>query len=453
MTSTEYVLRLEETGDTLPIVRWLLYAHVLVAPFFVYSVLFGRDIPSQWVVASMAVIFALEFTRTGGRFVADRTFLYLFLFFLAYGLSTFQLVLTEPVNTVLNRAPLERAWAIDLRLVIVLVSYFVFLQFLAAAPDRLIWSLCRLQIIVGTVIAFFGIVQYVLAVAFHSNVLSAIAPTNESFALRSPIFRLGSERVFRSMSIFNEPSFFGFFLVPVVVKTAAALQQQLYVGTRRMHAGILAILIAAVVTNFSFTAILTLLSLTLFIVGLIARRHPKVALGAIAGALVIVATIWISPASSLAVERIRLLFQFRDLSALDRLLRVYTGTLVFLKSPWIGVGTGGYAYWYTRLGGLDYTILASPLNIWLSVLTDVGLVGMVPFFLFLANVIRRGIRNSANSPLAVVYLWTVIAYLVLLTTLDFWYLDIFWFEAAVLVRLSAGATGDRVRFRAAFSPA
>ena len=55
-------------------------------------------------------------------------------------------------------------------------------------------------------------------------------------------------------------------------------------------------------------------------------------------------------------------------------------------------------------------------------------------------------KSASRNPLVPVYLWSVLAYLILLTTLDFWFLELLWFELAVLLTLS---TGREARIRGA----
>jgi hypothetical protein len=75
----------------------------------------------------------------------------------------------------------------------------------------------------------------------------------------------------------------------------------------------------------------------------------------------------------------------------------------------------------------------------------VGIIGFLPLLFFLWNVLRRGIRYSSSNALVPVYLWSVVSYLVLLTTLDFWFLEMFWFEVAILLTLTAGWSLNRGR--------
>ena len=113
----------------------------------------------------------------------------------------------------------------------------------------------------------------------------------------------------------------------------------------------------------------------------------------------------------------------------------FTGLRVFLENPLIGVGPGGYAFWYPRFGGFVVGGMASPLNMWLYFLTDVGILGVIPFALFVANIARRSYRSVSTHPLVIVYLWSLVSFLVLHSTNDMWYIEIFWFELAMMVVL------------------
>ena len=88
-------------------------------------------------------------------------------------------------------------------------------------------------------------------------------------------------------------------------------------------------------------------------------------------------------------------------------------------------------------GQLVFGGLASPLNVWISFLTDAGIIGLIPFVLFLVNVLRRSARAIWRHPLVKVYLWGVFSLLILLTTLDAWYWETLWFELAVLIGLTS----------------
>jgi O-antigen ligase len=429
------------TGGTfgVPLREWLLYAYSVVYPFFMYSVVFSRDTISLWLVLFMALLVLTEGIRSGGRFWTDTSFRYLGLLFLVYLLTTVILYTEESRNTVLGRTPLDRAMAIDLRLINVVVAFIVFANLLADAPVKVLSTILKIQLYCGAVIACFGILQYVIFTTTGSTALIGIEPTNESFAGKSYIFRISGKRFFRSAAIFNEPSYFGFFLIPLIVKAVAAWMQKFTIGSRRMHSVLLVVFGIAILTNFSFTAVMSVFLLAAIVVILSLRRAPRTSLSLLAAAGIFFGLLVVSPVGDAALQRFGMVFQLRDLSTLDRLLRVYTSFLVFLDNPWLGVGPGGYAFWYTRLGGLDYTIMASPLNLWLSFLTDVGLLGFIPFLLFLGSIVRRALRALDRHPLVGIYLWSVVAYLVLLTTLDVWFADFIWFEFAMLLAVTAGA--------------
>jgi len=324
-------------------------------------------------------------------------------------------------------------------LIYVLLAFVVFVHFLADAPEHVFRRILTVQLSVGVALALFGILQYTLYVFAGSSALSGIQPTNEAFSLRSNLFMIGREKVFRASSIFSEPSFFGFFLLPVTVKAVVAWGQGVYIGSRGVHAAMIAVFLLAVVTNFSFTSLIsiTLILLVFFVISL--RSAPRRALSALALLTVLGVLLALSPAGAGIVQRISQVAEFRDLSVLDRLFRIYTSGMAFLENPLLGVGPGGYAFWYARLGGLDSTIMATPLNVWLSFLTDVGVIGFIPFVMVFWVAFRRGIRASSRNPLVPVFLWGCACYAILLTSLDFWFLEVFWFELALLVTLSPRA--------------
>jgi O-antigen ligase len=417
---------------------WLLYLYATVAPLYSFAIFFGRDTPGLWVIVLMVFLLIYEFVRSGGSFIFDRSFLYLLLLLAVYAAMTLHIFMEEPGGSLLGRTPLQRAVAIDLRLLNVVVAFIVFVHFLADAPMRVFENVLRIQLIVGAILGLFGVLQYVMFVFFHSTALTAIEPTNEAFALRSNIFTLARAQVFRAPAIFSEPSFFGFFLIPVTVKAVVAWGQQSFVGSRFLHGILIAIFMFAIIANFSLTAVLSIFGMLVILAVFLIRRSPRKALALLLLVVIFAGVVSVSPIGTAMLERAEQVFALRDLSLLDRMLRVYTGTLVFLDHPFSGVGPGGYAFWYPRMGGIDQNLMATPLNVWISFLTDVGIIGILPLLFFLWNVLRRGIQYSGRNILVPVYLWSVVSYLVLMTTLDFWFLELFWFEVAILLALTAG---------------
>jgi O-antigen ligase len=163
--------------------------------------------------------------------------------------------------------------------------------------------------------------------------------------------------------------------------------------------------------------------------------------------------ILLTPVGGLLIGRIDRVFQLGDVSTLDRLFRVYVGILVVLQAPLIGVGPGFYSFLYPIYGGVDRTVMATPLNLWLTILTDIGIIGMIPFVIFLKNVIGRAKKNVHHNPLVRAYLWSTVSFLLLLSVIDIWYLEVFWFDVAMLVVLSNGpfASPNRPRQEVALS--
>jgi O-antigen ligase len=423
---------------TIPVREVLLYVFAIVAPFFMFSILFGRDTPGMWVVIVMGVLVLIESIQDGGRIWVDRCFRWLLLFAAVYFLVTFAMILQEPVGTVLRRTRVDRAITTDLRLIGVVASFLIFASILADAPERVLKQVLHVQMYTGAVIAGFGIMQYLVFQLAGSTALAGIEPTNEAFAAKSFVLRISGQRFFRSTGVFNEPSFFGFYLIPLIVKSFTAWYSGLTIGSKKVHIGLMVIFGAALLTNFSFTALMGVFAIAIVVVVVGLLRSPRVALSLAAIAIAFFGILVVSPIGSAMLERFGAVFALRDLSTLDRLLRVYTSTLVFLDNPVFGVGPGGYAFWYTKLGGLDYTIMASPLNIWLSILTDVGIVGFVFFILFLVSIMKRAFRYLDRHPLVGIYLWSTLAHLVLLSTVDIWFVEMIWFELAMLLAVVAG---------------
>jgi O-antigen ligase len=427
----------------LPVGAWLLYAYTLVAPFFTFAVLFSRDTPSVWVIGGMAIVLAFEFVRSGGSFWADKSLLYLFLLLAVYLAGTLAIMEAEPGIRWAGRSPLDRAIGIDVRLALAVVSYIVFLNLLAGVSHRVHLNIIRLQLIVGTVIALFGVAQYASFTILGSKALTGFASTNEAYRMRTNFFSIGGERVFRASSFFAEPSYFGFYLVPLIVKSLAMRSAGLGPGGHTTQNIVVVILLAGFLVNFSFTAIisLTLVGLVLAIASL---RSPSVAIVKYAAAAVILITaILLSPLGGPFLDRLGDLVAVQDLSSIDRFIRAYTGWRVFVDHPWFGVGPGGFAFLYPALGlFVERNLMHTPLNLWLTVLTDVGLVGSLPLVAFLARVIGRGMVAARRITLARVALWSVASYLILLTSVDLWFLDLFWFELALLVVVSRAAVPE-----------
>jgi len=413
-----------------------------------FSIFFSRDSLPLWIAVLMIVLAIFEFIRSGGYFWIDRSYYYLLLLVASYVISTYFVFIADASNTWLGRTPMDRALTTDFRLAYVVVVFIVFANFLANAPEQVFRKILILQISVGVLLALFGILQYVAFTFFHSTALAEIQPTNETYGLKSSLLRIGGMKVFRAAAIFSEPSWFGFYLIPITVKVIVARARGIVIGSHVVHVSILGILILAILSNLSMTALLSAaLMVCLFTVKYI-RRAPIFSITMVLVTGVVVTSLLFSPLGEPLLVRIERMVQVQDPSIIDRLVRVYTSIQVFLDHFWIGVGPGGYAFWYPRLGGLDYTIMASPLNAWLFILTDVGIIGFVPFMLFLWTILRRSIQRKEKNPMIEIYLWSIVSILILLTTLDFWYGEILWFELAIVLALCAG--GGRVNsFRTA----
>ncbi|MER3524975.1 MAG: hypothetical protein C4326_13230 [Ignavibacteria bacterium] len=430
---------LRQSPFDIPLHVWLLYAYVIAAPFFVFSVVTGRDTFSNWVVGLMFVVMCLDVIQMRGSIAWDKSLSLLLIVLFVYGISTI-VTLSQDSNLVwAYRTPAQRALGVTLRILIVVFTYMVFIHYLAIIDRDLYKKILHLQISIGVVLALLGLFQSIAHAVTNSVI--RLEPTNEAFALRSNIFRIGKEQVFRASSAFSEPSYFGFFLVPVAVKAALTFRNRLYLfDSRQAHLATSMILLVALIANFSLTALGVLGFLITVSVVLSVRKSPRLAgATALVGILTLVAMA-LSPLGELFVSRISRAVELRDLSTLARLFSGYVGIQVFIENPLFGVGPGGFAFHYARLGILvDPGQMHTPLNVWISILTDVGLLGFLPFIGALVFVLHRGLLGAKRDPLVSVFFWSVIAYLLLLTTVDLWYLDIVWFEIASLAILAQRA--------------
>jgi len=437
MSSTELAQAHPRYFGSVPIPKWLVYSYVVVNPFFVFSILFSRDFASFWIIVTLFLFVFVETIRKGGKVLFDRTVFYLFLMFAAYAIGTIVILFQEPSFTWAGRTPLDRAIGIDIRLGYVLLAYYVFVYVLCEGDETVFRRLLQIQFIVGVLIGLFGILQFISYLVFGSTALIGIESTNEAFQTRGNFSMIGGERVFRSSSIFSEPSYFGFYLVPLLVKSVLSWVRGYVVFSRPIDLFILGTLSIALAANFSLTAFLSLALVLVIYAARNLNQNPATAIwtvtiGALMGIFVL-----LSPFGDAVVTRLVKVFELGDLSAIDRLVRAYSGLIVFLEHPLFGVGPGGFAFFYPKIGFLiDHKLMHSPLNIWFTILTDVGVVGIVPFMLFLGRVFNKGRHMLGKTWVAEVYFWSILSYLVLLTTVDFWFLDIFWFELAVLTSIS-----------------
>ncbi len=425
----------ESSALLVPLQEWLLYLYILVAPFFVFSVFFSRDSLALWVVALMAIFTMMEVVRTGGFLPVDRSFVYAGMLLAVFILSTFLIRLNEPPISWHGRTPLERAVAIDLRLLFVIAAYVIFVLLMLESRRGLLKNILVLQIAVGAAMALLGIAQFAEYSLFHSEHLSGFESTNESYILRGNIFRLGYQTFFRSAAIYSEPSYLGFFLLPIAVKMILVQAEGALQMPRWIRSLALVVLIVGVGVSLSigtFVAVV-LLALLYFLYSL--RRQPKLAIGAIALSVLLIGLLVSTPAGGAVIGRVENIVRFRDPSLIDRLVRLYTSLIVFVQHPFLGVGPGGYAFWYPRLGGLDQSVMVTPGNIWLSMLTDVGIVGGSCFVALCVSVLSRAVRRMTEDPMVRIYFWSVVSYLILMTMNDLWFLELFWFDLAVLVVL------------------
>lgn len=452
MTSVSPTYQSASTLFDLPLKEWMIYLYLLVSPFYMFALLTTRDWPGLWIVGVMLLLFVVQFFHSGFRFWLDSSSYPLFFFLAAYMVGTLLVVLSDHSMTLLGRSPQERAITTLIRVFYVVVVYGLFVNFLADADGKTLKRIFTAQILIGSVIALFGIAQYITATVFSWGGLIGIEGTNETFKMGSSFFGFGRSRVYRSAAIFQEPSAFGFFLVPLFIKVVLSFLENAFIVNRKVHLALLGVFVLAILFNLSLTAIFSaaILMMVLFTTTFGGSRFL---LWIIVFALFCFGVILLTPVGALLLGRIDRVFQLGDVSTLDRLFRVYVGLLVVFQSPLIGVGPGFYAFLYPIHGGIDRMVLATPLNIWLSFLTDVGILGIIPFLFFLKSVLGRAKSHVNHNPLVRAYLWSTVSFLLLLSTLDIWYLEVFWFEVAMLVVLSNGpfASSNRPQQEVAFS--
>ncbi len=401
-----------------------------------FSVFTDRDWPALWVICGLAFILILDFFYRGGQIWNDRSFTPLILFVGAYIVATFAMSVADPITSILGRTPQDRALTITTRVIYAAIVYVVFVSVLSQGDDLFYRRVFAIQMTVGAAIALFGIIQYISYNFLSSDLLIEIEPTNETYKLASSFATSGGERVYRASAVYSEPSSFGFFLVPLLTKAVVARIEHTNVFSKSGQMVFIGIFALAIVLNLSLTAVLaatTIMSILL----LLSLRHSKHFTKVLAGMVIVIIAIVISPLGSLILERVARVLSLQDGSTLDRLYRQYVGIKVFMENPFTGIGPGGFAFEYARSGGLMDKGFAAPLSMWLSFLTDVGIVGAAPFFVFLVHVVRRGMTCRNRHPLVRVYLWGLGGLLLLQTTNDYWYGEVFWFELAMIVSLAS----------------
>lgn len=252
---------------------------------------------------------------------------------------------------------------------------------------------------------------------------------------------MGRDQIFRASSVFSEPSYFGFYLVPLIVKATLAFRHKIYLFNRKwLHITTMITLLLALIANFTMTAIFALATIVLIFALLSFKTSPKVSLSVISVIAIVFTLILISPVGDFLLARAERVVDLADLSTLARVFSGYVGLLVFWEHPWIGVGPGGFAFHYPSMGiFVDRELMHTPLNLWLTFLTDVGIIGFIPFACFLWAILSAGWQKRGRDPLVHVYFWSVISFLILLTTVDLWYIDIVWLELSILLALSTGS--------------
>jgi hypothetical protein len=421
----------------LPLREWMVYLYLVASPFYMFALVTTRDWPALWIVGFMFLLFAVQFFHNGLRFWVDSSSYSLLIFLAAYVVGVLIILFADLPMTLLGRTPQERALTTLVRVVYIVIVYGLFVNFLAEADSKMLRRIFVAQIAIGAVVALFGIAQYITATFFSWGGITGIEGTNETFKMGSSILRLGRSRAYRAAAIFSEPSAFGFFLVPLFMKVVLSYLQNVIIVSKKTHLTLLGIFVLAILFNMSLTAIFSCLILMLFLFGTTFGKSRMI-LWAAAFTLIFLAFALLSPVGGLLIGRVDRVFRLGDVSTLDRLFRVYVGMLAVISSPLIGVGPGFYSFLYPIHGGVDKFVMATPLNVWLTFLSDIGILGIIPFLFFLKNIFARARRNIKRNPLVRVYMWSAVSFLLLLSTDDFWYLEMFWFEVAMLVVLSNG---------------
>ncbi len=414
---------------------WLLYLYALACPFFVFSLATGRDMPAHWIMALLLVVMLLDIIANSWRLRWDSSETFLLVLLGIYMISSLYVMAQGQANTWAGRTPEERALGINVRWGVAILSLIVLVHHLRNVSRDTLLIILQLQLLVGAVIALFGLIQFALHTFF--GVSLSLEPTNKAFELRSNVFRIGKEKIFRASSIYSEPSYLGFYLLPLFVKALVLFRKKvLLLGSNIIHLICLMILLFGLITNFSLTAILSGMFLVL-IAGILRARESPVATVATLGIIIaLLVVLLLSPWGGLFQKRIERLVDLQDLSTLARFFSGYVGIVVFLQNPLLGVGPGGFAFKYPEMGiFVDKQLMHTPLNIWLSVLTDVGIVGFIPFAAFWWSVVRRSSRLRTEDPLVSAQFWVIVCLILLLTTVDLWYLDLVWFEISLLLTL------------------
>lgn len=424
---------------------WLLYLYAIACPFFVFSVATGRDMPANWIMVLLLVVMLLDMIANSWRVWWDSSETLLLVLLGIYVISSLYIMAQGQANTWAGRTPEQRAIGINVRWGVAILSLVVLVHHLRNVSRDTLLIILQLQLLVGAIIALFGLIQF----AFHTffGVTLSLEPTNEAFELRSNVFRIGKERIFRSSSIYSEPSYFGFYLLPLFVKALVLFRKKvLLLGSNIIHFICLTFLLFALITNFSLTAIFSGIFLVL-IAGMLRARESFFATVATLGIIIaVLVVLLLSPWGDLFQKRIERLVDLQDLSTLARFFSGYVGFLVFFENPLVGVGPGGFAFKYPEMGiFVDKQLMHTPLNIWLSVLTDVGIIGFIPFAAFWWSLVSRSSRFRTEDPLVSAQFWSIVSLILLLTTVDLWYLDLIWFEVSLLLTLVV-RKGERREF-------
>src|SRR3990172_3800054 len=166
-----------------PLKEWMIYLYLLVSPFYMFALVTTRDWPALWIVGLMLMLIVAQFFHSGFRLWLDSSSYALLFFLAAYVVGTLLVVLSDHSISLLGRSPEERAVTTLIRVFYVVVVYGLFVNFLADADGKTLKRIFTAQILIGGVIALFGIAQYITATVFSWGGLIGIEGTNLTFKM------------------------------------------------------------------------------------------------------------------------------------------------------------------------------------------------------------------------------------------------------------------------------
>ncbi|RJP51493.1 MAG: hypothetical protein C4557_07915 [Anaerolineaceae bacterium] len=257
-----------------------------------------------------------------------------------------------------------------------------------------------------------------------------------------------SSTTYRISGPINEPNIWGQVVVAVVPLVIIRVIYERRLRMKLVSLGILGILLFEVLNSYSRGAYLALaVILVLVLVG--HRPHPLVWLGSAAAVVFILPFL---PASYMERFESLLLLSpandggiYQEASFRGRTSEMLTGLNMFVKNPLLGVGAGNYPnnyQEYTEELGLELrTGERDPHSLYVQILAETGLVGMISFLgfsiLLLVNLsrARQSIEHMVAykgwaSWISAIQL-TIIGYLITSFFLHGSYLRFFWIFVAL----------------------